>query len=633
MSDIKISELPEFIGDPTGIFLVMNNSTETTTYKVLRENAVLNGSSGTSGTSGINGTSGTSGSSGSSGSNGSSGTSGSNGSSGSSGSSGSNGSSGSSGLNGSSGTSGSNGSSGTSGGTGSNGTSGTSGSSGTSPADLNRNGLITTGSISTIQSITGSLILSGSDLLVNQITVGTGKGTNGANNTNTVLGLTAFSSSLSGFQNTAIGANTLKLNSTSTQNTAVGADALASCNGQNNTGVGYGAGGSITTGRFNVAIGSGNMIALTTGQNNTAIGNNTLTKLVSGNNNIGLGNYAGEWETGTGNLYIDNIQRGSLDNSRSGSLLWGQFSTSGHITSSLQNLQINGQVDIRSNTRITGSLRVTDIPSGSSSNEVVVYNTSTNQLERKTNASSSGTSGSSGSNGSSGTSGINGSSGTSGLAGSSGTSGGNGSSGTSGNSGSSGTSGGNGSSGTSGNSGSSGTSGGNGTSGSSGTSGGNGTSGTSGNSGSSGSSGSSGTTTITNAADDRVVTSTGGVGLNGESNLTFNGSTLSVTGAITATGNITAYFTSDIRQKDNIVPIQNSLEKVKKLNGVMWDWNKDNTDEVTKTLPNTGLIAQEVKDVLPEVVIERVDGYLAIDYSKMIGLLVEAIKELEQKIK
>jgi hypothetical protein len=38
-------------------------------------------------------------------------------------------------------------------------------------------------------------------------------------------------------------------------------------------------------------------------------------------------------------------------------------------------------------------------------------------------------------------------------------------------------------------------------------------------------------------------------------------------------------------------------------------------------------------EVLPEVVIERKDGFLALDYSKMIGLLVEAIKELDAKIK
>jgi len=68
------------------------------------------------------------------------------------------------------------------------------------------------------------------------------------------------------------------------------------------------------------------------------------------------------------------------------------------------------------------------------------------------------------------------------------------------------------------------------------------------------------------------------------------------------------------------------------LSGVTWDWNETNTDDVTKSLPKTGLIAQQVKEVLPEVVIERQDGFLALDYSKMIGLIVEAIKELDSKI-
>jgi hypothetical protein len=118
-----------------------------------------NGSSGTSGSSGSNGSSGTSGSSGSDGSSGTSGSSGSSGTAGSSGTSGSNGSSGTSGSNGSSGTSGSDGlvgSNGSSGTSGSDGSSGTSGSSGVSPSVV---GFITTGSISTTQAITGSLIL------------------------------------------------------------------------------------------------------------------------------------------------------------------------------------------------------------------------------------------------------------------------------------------------------------------------------------------------------------------------------------------------------------------------------------------------------------------------------------------
>jgi hypothetical protein len=91
MANLRISQLPEYTGSATGVYLVMNNSGETATYKVTRENII--GSSGSSGTSGSNGssgssgTSGTSGTSGSSGSNGSSGTSGSSGSAGTSGTS------------------------------------------------------------------------------------------------------------------------------------------------------------------------------------------------------------------------------------------------------------------------------------------------------------------------------------------------------------------------------------------------------------------------------------------------------------------------------------------------------------------------------------------------------------------
>ena len=117
--------------------------------------------------------------------------------------------------------------------------------------------------------------------------------------------------------------------------------------------------------------------------------------------------------------------------------------------------------------------------------------------------------------------------------------------------------------------------------------------------------------------------------------LTVSGATatgaLTVTGAITATGDITAFYTSDKRHKNNIQTIPNALEKVTKLNGVTWEWN-DDVNEVTKSTPKTGLIAQEVQEVLPEVVKTRDDGFLALDYSKMMGLLVEAIKEQQQQI-
>ena len=106
---------------------------------------------------------------------------------------------------------------------------------------------------------------------------------------------------------------------------------------------------------------------------------------------------------------------------------------------------------------------------------------------------------------------------------------------------------------------------------------------------------------------------------------------LTINGTITATGDITAFFTSDKRHKNNIQTISNAVLKVKQLNGVTWEWN-DDVNEVTKSTPKTGLIAQEVQQVLPQVVIERENGFLALDYSKMVGLLVEAIKEQQTQI-
>jgi len=145
----------------------------------------------------------------------------------------------------------------------------------------------------------------------------------------------------------------------------------------------------------------------------------------------------------------------------------------------------------------------------------------------------------------------------------------------------------------------------------------------------------SGVTSLTAGTGVSVSGATGGVTVSigqavaTSSSPTFAG--LTINGAITATGDITAYYSSDRRFKSNIQLIPNALEKVTKLNGVTWTWNED-VNEVTKTTPNTGLIAQEVQEVLPEVVMEREDGHLGLDYSKMMGLLVEAIKEQQTQI-
>ena len=125
---------------------------------------------------------------------------------------------------------------------------------------------------------------------------------------------------------------------------------------------------------------------------------------------------------------------------------------------------------------------------------------------------------------------------------------------------------------------------------------------------------------------------------------TFSSSTASsskTTGAVIVTGGIgvggagyfgadvVAYATSDERLKDNIMPIEDALEKIQKIRGVEFDWNDK---QETFTGHDTGVIAQEVKEVLPEVVTEREDGMLAVKYEKMVGLLIESIKDLKAEV-
>tara|TARA_B100001939_G_scaffold287486_1_gene258052 strand:- start:589 stop:5712 length:5124 start_codon:yes stop_codon:yes gene_type:complete len=109
---------------------------------------------------------------------------------------------------------------------------------------------------------------------------------------------------------------------------------------------------------------------------------------------------------------------------------------------------------------------------------------------------------------------------------------------------------------------------------------------------------------------------------------TVDGGALDVDGSLTVSGDITAFFTSDERLKDNIRTIDDPLQKIISISGNTFDWN----DKSNKFGHDVGLIAQEVNTVLPEAVIKRDDGYLAVDYNKVIPLLVEAVKDLSAKI-
>ena len=106
-----------------------------------------------------------------------------------------------------------------------------------------------------------------------------------------------------------------------------------------------------------------------------------------------------------------------------------------------------------------------------------------------------------------------------------------------------------------------------------------------------------------------------------------------VTGEIRAMNDITAFYSSDIRLKENIFPIRNALQKVNEISGNTYDW-KEGFEEIHSHKGNdVGVIAQEIEIILPEIVTNRDNGFKAVQYEKIIPLLIEAIKELSAKVK
>ena len=93
-------------------------------------------------------------------------------------------------------------------------------------------------------------------------------------------------------------------------------------------------------------------------------------------------------------------------------------------------------------------------------------------------------------------------------------------------------------------------------------------------------------------------------------------------------GDIIAYYSSDRRLKENIIPIENALEKVSKLNGYTFDWNELSYKEGNEV----GVIAQEIEKDFPQLVTTRENGYKAVRYDKLVAVLISAINELNEKI-
>ena len=109
-------------------------------------------------------------------------------------------------------------------------------------------------------------------------------------------------------------------------------------------------------------------------------------------------------------------------------------------------------------------------------------------------------------------------------------------------------------------------------------------------------------------------------------------------GEIRATNNVTAYYSSDRKFKENIEDIPNALKIVDAIGGKLFDWTDaylnahGGEDDYFLHKHNFGVIAQDVQAVFPRAVRIRPDGSLAVDYDKLIALAFAAIKELKREL-
>ena len=112
----------------------------------------------------------------------------------------------------------------------------------------------------------------------------------------------------------------------------------------------------------------------------------------------------------------------------------------------------------------------------------------------------------------------------------------------------------------------------------------------------------------------------------------LSGGTVAAT-TITATGNITAYF-SDERLKTRLGLIENALAKVQTLDGFYYEPNETAQALGYEVKREVGVSAQQVQAILPEIIAPApIDNqYLTVDYERLVPLLIEAIKELKAEV-
>jgi hypothetical protein len=107
-----------------------------------------------------------------------------------------------------------------------------------------------------------------------------------------------------------------------------------------------------------------------------------------------------------------------------------------------------------------------------------------------------------------------------------------------------------------------------------------------------------------------------------------SGGALVISGALTQNGS-----PSDINLKENLVKISSPLEKISRINGYNFEWKEGSParSNISNIVEDAGVIAQEIEEVMPEIV-RMSDDNKVVNYNGLIALLVEGIKELKAEI-
>ena len=151
---------------------------------------------------------------------------------------------------------------------------------------------------------------------------------------------------------------------------------------------------------------------------------------------------------------------------------------------------------------------------------------------------------------------------------------------------------------------------------------------------------------VTNDADDDIeLATTNGASVNVTANTASTNKTtgavvvtggVGISGALHVGGDITAFASSDEALKENLVAIPNAVSKVGIITGYTFSWKSSATtpEYFQGITDDTGVIAQEIEALgLPGITTTRDDGTKAVRYERLVPLLIEAIKELDGRIK